>query len=148
MVCIYCGSETSVTNSRYKKRAMSVWRRRACAHCKAVVTTFETYDLATTLLVKKRSGALEEFQRDKILLSIARSIEHRKNIHQAASDLTNSVLSQLLVKKPVPTIISTEDISHVTSIVLKRYDAVSSIKYLSYQTPTGSPRDVRRMLKK
>lgn len=148
MVCIYCGSETSVTNSRYKKRAMTVWRRRSCAHCKAVVTTFESYDLATTLLVKKRSGALEEFQRDKILISIARSIEHRKNISQAASELTNSVLTQLLINKPVSTIISTEDISHMTSIVLKRYDAVSAIKYLSYQAPTGSPKDVRSMLKK
>lgn len=147
MVCIYCGSETAVTNSRYKKRALSVWRRRACSHCKAVVTTFESYDLSTALLVKKRSGALEEFQRDKILISIARSIEHRKNTSQAASELTNSVLSQLLIKKPVSSIISTNDISHMTSIVLKRYDAVSSIKYLSYQAPTNQARDVRSMLK-
>jgi transcriptional regulator NrdR family protein len=113
-----------------------------------VVTTFESYDLTTALLVKKRSGALEEFQRDKILISIARSIEHRKNISQAASELTNSVLTQLLITKPVSTIISTEDISHMTSIVLKRYDAVSAIKYLSYQAPTGTPKDVRSMLKK
>jgi transcriptional repressor NrdR len=147
MVCIYCGGDTTVKNSRVKKRNNVIWRRRACGLCGAVATTFEQYDLSTALIVKKRSGRLQAFQRDKLLLSIAKSLEHRNNSSQAASELTNVVISDLLKKKPVETIISTIDISHVASLVLKRYDAASAIKYLSFQAPTSTARDVRGMLR-
>jgi transcriptional repressor NrdR len=147
MVCLYCGNATSVTNSRYKKRNGVIWRRRLCASCGAILTTFEQYDLSTALLVKKRSGALQGFQRDKLLLSVARSIEHRRNASQSASELTNTIISLLLKHKPVVTTISSKDISQTTSLVLKRYDAASAIRYLSFQTPTSTKRDIRGMLK-
>jgi transcriptional repressor NrdR len=147
MVCLYCGNATSVTNSRYKKRNGVIWRRRLCTSCGAILTTFEQYDLSTALLVKKRSGALQGFQRDKLLLSVARSIEHRRNASQSASELTNTIISLLLKHKPVVTTISSKDISQTTSLVLKRYDAASAIRYLSFQTPTSTKRDIRGMLK-
>ena len=111
------------------------------------MTTFESYDLSTSLLVKKRSGALQGFQRDKLLLSIARAIEHRQNSSQAASELTNSILSHLLRQTAADKTILTSDISHMASLVLKRYDAVSAIKYQSYSSPSSTKRDVRDMLK-
>ena len=147
MVCIFCGSKTVVTNSRYKKRSNSIWRRRLCDACGAVATSFEQYDYSIALAVKKRSGSLEAFQRDKLLLSVSHAIEHKKKTSQAASQLTDTIISNLLRKKPINPIILSSEISHMTSLVLKRYDAVSAIKYLSFKSPTSTKRDVRGMLR-
>ena len=147
MVCIYCHKDTSVINSRYKSRSLSVWRRRACTHCGAVLTTYETYDLSTALLVKKRSGELQAFQRDKLLISIAKAIEHKHDAANAASHLTTTVVHKLINSIAATSLLSTKDISHMTSTVLKRYDAASAIKYLSFQSPTATSRDVKSMLK-
>lgn len=147
MVCLYCSGDTIVNNSRYKKRHNSIWRRRSCLSCGAIATTYERYELSTALLVKKRSGTLQAFQRDKLLLSIAKSLEHRQNPSQTASELTEIVIADFLRRKPVQPIILTTDISHATSLVLKRYDAASAIKYLSFQSPSSTTRDVRSMLK-
>lgn len=145
MVCIYCGNPTSVVNSRPKKRENSVWRRRYCLVCKAILTTFEQYDLSTSLLVKKRSGALQSFERDKLLVSIAKAIDHKKNPSQSASFLTNNVMVLLLKNKPINKIMSTQDISNMTFLSLKRYDPASAIKYLSFQKQQ-SAKDIKRML--
>ena len=147
MVCIYCKNPTSVTNSRANNRDVAVWRRRLCSVCGAILTSFEHYELSTAFIVKKRSGALEAFQRDKLLISIARAIDHRKNPAQAASDLTKTILNQLLKPTDLSKTLSTADISRVTSLALKRYDAASSIRYLSFQSPTHMPRDIKKMLK-
>jgi transcriptional repressor NrdR len=147
MVCIYCGKNTSVVNSRYKKHDHKVWRRRLCSECGAILTTFENYDLSTSLLVKKRSGGLQSFSRDKLLISIAKAVEHKKTPSQAASELTQTVLRHLLKNKPLPKIISTQNISDMTSLVLKRYDPASAIKYLSYQNPNQSAKDIAKSLK-
>lgn len=147
MVCIFCGNNTSVVNSRYKKRTNSVWRRRLCDTCGAVATSFEQYDYSIALAVNKRSGALEAFQRDKLFLSVARAIDHKKKTSQAASQLTDTIIAHLLREKPVRPVILSTDISHMTSLVLKRYDAAGAIKYLSFQSPTSTKRDVRGMLR-
>ena len=63
MVCIYCGGETKVTNSRLQKRNNQVWRRRQCLECKGVFTTHEAVDLSSALLIDK-SGAPEPFISD------------------------------------------------------------------------------------
>lgn len=147
MVCIYCGcKDMKVVNSRSKAKESLVWRRRLCASCDALVTTYESVDLETALMVKKRSGALESFQRDKLLISVARSIDHRQNTSQSASYLTRNIIQKILNSRPLPKIIETKYISHMTSLVLKRYDAASSVRYLSYQAPTATKRDVRDML--
>lgn len=147
MVCLYCGSQSMrVVNSRSKIRGALVWRRRLCGSCGALLTTFESYDLESALLVKKRSGALESFQRDKLLISIARAIEHKPNTSQAASHLVQNVIQAILKTRPMPKILSSKDISHMTNLVLKRYDAASSVRYLSFQAPTSTKRDINDML--
>jgi transcriptional regulator NrdR family protein len=147
MVCIYCHGKTSVVNSRPQKKTNSIWRRRSCELCGAVSTSIEQYELLTALMVKKRSGALEGFQRDKLIISVAKAIDHKKNSSQAASYLTNTILQKLLKKPLSNKIITTLDISHMASSVLKYYDAGSAIRYASYKSPTKAPKDIRNILK-
>jgi transcriptional regulator NrdR family protein len=96
--------------------------------------------------VKKRSGALQSFNKDKLLISIARATDHKENTSQIASDLTQNVIRNLLKNKPLAKILSTKDISNVTSLALKRYDPTSAIKYLSFVNPNQSNKDSKKIL--
>jgi transcriptional repressor NrdR len=147
MVCIYCHNQTNVVNSRPQKKTNSIWRRRSCSVCGAVSTSIEQYDLLTALMVKKQSGALEGFQRDKIIISIAKATDHRQNSPQTASFLTNNVLQKLLKKPLNDKIITTIDISNMVNFVLKHYDAGSAVRYSSFKQPTKATKDIRNILK-
>ena len=147
MVCTYCSGNTAVVNSRLQKRSNSVWRRRQCLVCGLIATSIEQYDLSSTLVVKKRSGASESFSRDKLLISIAKSTDHRQHANQAASELTTTII-YLLKKKHIPfNTISSQDISQMANLVLKRYDAASAVRYLSFQKPMRDAKDIKSALK-
>jgi transcriptional regulator NrdR family protein len=89
MVCVYCGSETKVTNSRHQKRTNQVWRRRQCLKCTALFTTEEKTDHTSLWKVKKNNEeTLVAFSRDKLFLSIYKSCEHRLNALADAASLT------------------------------------------------------------
>lgn len=67
MKCPYCGVEDSkVLESRPAREGEAVRRRRECVACGRRFTTFEAAE-APRLFVVKRSGAREEFRRDKVL---------------------------------------------------------------------------------
>lgn len=147
MVCIYCHQQTSVSNSRLQKRHNSVWRRRTCTSCFARMTTIESYDLAACLIVEKRSKALEPFLRDKLLISIALSLNHRKQAVRAASELCSTVISRLLNNVSTNQTINTSDISYMAILVLKQFDATGAIKYQSFHNPATSVQAVRKLLR-
>ena len=146
MVCIYCGNETKVTNSRRQKLDNSVWRRRKCKSCHSLLTTQEKIDLEQALRIQKKDGSLEPFYRDKLYLSIYRAIDHLKNPKITASSLTNTVLRRVFKLKGNG-IIDSNQLSTITAHTIKLYDAAAGVRYLSFKSPTQLPNDVRRLLK-
>jgi transcriptional repressor NrdR len=130
MVCIYCGGETKVTNSRAQKRANAIWRRRECLDCGAVVTTLEKIDLETavSVLAERRS---EPFSRDKLLISIFESCRHRKDAHEVAPRLTDTVLKQLEPQISAAAL-TLDQIVATTSKVLGRFDEAAGVYYRAY----------------
>lgn len=146
MVCIYCKSETNVINSRYKVRLNTVWRRRSCQKCQAIFSTSETAILEKAISVTKNSGKIEPFYKDKILISIYRSLDHLQQAPLKASALTDTVVAKLQTNKPGPSL-STKDIVQVVTSVLKRFDAAGAIKYQSYQKRLTAAKDIRQSLK-
>ena len=74
MHCPYCHhSETKVIETRVSEDGYSIRRRRLCLHCNRRFTTLET----TTLLVEKRSGSLEPFNRDKVISGVRKACQGR-----------------------------------------------------------------------
>ena len=130
MVCIYCGSRTQVINSRPQKRLNHIWRRRECTACRAVFTTSEIPDLLKSLLVKQGKH-LKPFSRDKLFLSLYRSLQHRKQATNDASCLTDTVLSKIMphIHNGV---ISNEQIVSVSLLVLKNFDKPAATHYLAF----------------
>ncbi len=128
MVCIYCGSATKVVNSRPQKKSNSVWRRRKCLDCSAIVTSVEHIDLASSLRVKHSEG-LEPFQKEKLLISIYESLKHVQAAPEKAKELTSTVCGLLVASEAEDATISCATIASVTAKVLKRFDNVAGLHY-------------------
>lgn len=72
--CNYNGSR--VVDSRPADDNRAIRRRRECEECGFRFTTFERIEVSPLLVVKK-NGAREEFNREKILRGLVRSAEKR-----------------------------------------------------------------------
>ncbi len=128
MVCIYCGSETKVTNSRSQKRNNQVWRRRECLQCQAVFTTGEVAQYDSAWRVKNASGKLETFSRDKLFLSLHHVCQHRTTSVKDAGDLADTVIKKLAPQLSNGTI-DRLAIIRTAQIALNRFDQVASLQY-------------------
>ena len=77
MKCMYCGCEDSkVIDSRSTDDGRSIRRRRECVNCGKRFTTFETIEIAPILIVK-RDGTRQQYDRNKLKNGIVRSCEKR-----------------------------------------------------------------------
>ena len=130
MVCIYCGNETKVVNSRPQKRLNRVWRRRTCLNCGTTFTSTEAVDLSGSVTVRDIK-LLEPFQRDKLLMSIYDSLKHRKSALSDATGLTDTVISQLYPLMS-DAVIEKTVITEVTSVVLQRFDKAAATHYQAF----------------
>lgn len=130
MVCIYCGGETRVTNSRLQKKANQVWRRRVCQSCQGVFTTHEVVSTDQSLLFQSASAS-EPFSRDILLLSVYDSLRHRKTALQDASALTATIWSKLLPQIQNATI-KRSDVVQTTTDTLKRFDKSAATHYAAF----------------
>ena len=75
MHCPYCNDpESRVTDSRTVENGIR--RRRECARCGLRFTTYERVQ-TTALLVSKRDGRREEFNRDKLMAGMVRACAKR-----------------------------------------------------------------------
>lgn len=77
MRCPKCSDNNSrVIDSRPADEGRAIRRRRECEECSYRFTTFERIE-ATPLLVVKKNGDREEFNREKMLRGLIRSAEKR-----------------------------------------------------------------------
>jgi len=77
MRCPFCAHEDSqVKDSRPSEDAASIRRRRQCEGCGGRFTTFERVQLRELIVVKK-TGRREPFERDKLERSLAHALRKR-----------------------------------------------------------------------
>ena len=77
MKCPYCGAmDNKVIDSRMSKDGAAVRRRRECEACSRRFTTYERVDEIPIMLIKK-DGRREAFDRNKILAGITKACEKR-----------------------------------------------------------------------
>ena len=77
MQCPKCHHNNSkVVDSRQADDGRTIRRRRECENCGFRFTTFERIE-ETPLLVIKKNGTREEFNREKVLRGLVRSAEKR-----------------------------------------------------------------------
>jgi len=91
MKCPFCSSlESKVIDSRLAKEETSIRRRRECLDCKSRFTTYERVEEVELLIVKK-DGVRETFDRSKILAGMLKACEKRP----ISMDVIESFVSSL-----------------------------------------------------
>lgn len=131
MVCTYCGHDTQVVNSRHQKRLNQVWRRRKCTNCGAVFSTHEAADYEASWRVLDTNGSLHPFLRDKLLISLHKSLEHRPTAVADASGLLNTIVSLLRPLAAKGTLEASE-IALTTREVLIKFDNAAATHYAAF----------------
>ena len=130
MVCIYCGHDTQVLNSRLRKKANQIWRRRKCIVCQNVFSSLEEVDWGQAVRMERR-GHLEPFSRDQLFLSLYEACRHRKTARNDATGLTETVLSRLWPHIDQASL-TRERVISTTIEVLKRFDRAAASSYKAY----------------
>lgn len=130
MVCVYCGGQTEVVNSRPQQKNNAVWRRRHCKQCGAVFSTQESVQYGQTWRVQT-GKRFQPFSRTKLFMSLYKSCEHRKTAVEDAQGLTDTVIAKLpaLMRDGI---ITNKDITGVVQVALHRFDAAASSHYQAY----------------
>ena len=135
MKCPNCGHSALYTvNSRPTAKSLKVWRRKKCAKCKEIFTTYESVDLAYLYVVKK-SGKTVRFNRSKIYAGIYKAAVQGKNVDHGdmsvlAEKLTQEVEKELMLLKSKK--ITTDQILDTVLKVLKKRNLDILFRYLSY----------------
>ncbi len=129
MRCPFCGhEETRVLDSRSTDAGEEIRRRRECVACHRRFTTFERVE-RTALLVIKRDGRREPFDRTKILTGMLRACEgrpvSRKTLETVAEEIERS-----LYESGRPAIASREIGDHVIER-LRQLDDVAYVRFAS-----------------
>ena len=128
MFCINCfHSSTTVANSRPHRKKPSIWRRRKCAKCQTIFTTYERPSLAENTPISLPSGQTEQFNLGRLIISIAQAFHHAPEDAQVnalwlAQTVEDTLSTQLKVITP-------EDIEITTHQVLKQYDELAAMQY-------------------
>lgn len=143
MVCPFCfKTKTHVVNSRVTKKINNIWRRRACDYCNKRFTTTETVDPSSVLHVEGKP-----FLTARLLASLLKACDHRKDKETAADYILESVLQSLYtVGATNKQNLTKKDIVDCVLKILANYDSPAQIKYLSYHTPYLDKRTIKRQL--
>ena len=95
MRCPFCGEEdTQVKDSRASEDGATIRRRRLCSSCGSRFTTFERIQLRD-LIVIKRNGKKNPFDRDKLSKSLLMALRKRQTDDDAIERAINGIVRQL-----------------------------------------------------
>ena len=127
MKCPFCGFEdTKVIDSRsidQKKR-----RRRECTSCSKRFTTYEVVDLPL-LMVEKKDGSFEPFNKNKLITGIYSAIKKRPvsmdEVSYIADEIENTFSNNL------NNTISSVEIGDIVLEKLKKLDVIAYIRFAS-----------------
>lgn len=129
MKCPFCGhDEDRVIDSRPAEDGAAIRRRRECIGCGARFTTYEKIETLPLLVVKK-DGTREPFNRDKLLNGLLKACEKRPVSNEQLMGLLTFVEGQ--VQNAVNLEISSQDIGELVMKKLKEIDEVAYVRFAS-----------------
>ncbi len=129
MKCPFCSfSESKVIDSRPTDEGGSIRRRRECLHCSKRFTTYETIE-SLPLIVIKKDGSRQSYDRNKLLGGVLRACEKRPVSLQQMEALVTDV-EQVLQNK-LEREVTTNQIGELLMERLKRLDEVAYVRFAS-----------------
>ena len=126
MKCPVCGfADSKVIDSRHVEEGNSIRRRRECLACQKRYTTFEIIETVQVIVVKK-DGAKELFDRNKLLSGLLKACQKRPvNAEEIAFEIESELQNSLRTE------ISTNEIGEIVMNKLKERDEVAYVRFAS-----------------
>ena len=129
MKCPFCGDQDSkVVDSRHSDDGLSIRRRRECMNCQRRFTTYE-YVETLPIIVVKRDGSRQAFDRNKVLNSMVRAFDKRQ-VDVADLDRITTEIEQH-IQNTLEREVSTDRIGEMVMARLKPLDEVAYIRFAS-----------------
>ena len=150
MRCPFCGDfESKVVDSRRSEEGDSIRRRRECIACQRRFTTYETVE-SLPIIVVKREGTRQSFDRNKILNSMVRACDKRK-VELADLDKITTEIEQS-IQNSLEREVSTDRLGEMVMARLKPLDEVAYIRFASvyrrFQDVNGFIHEINQFLEK
>ncbi len=127
MRCPYCGyADTKVLDSRPAET--KIRRRRECVQCAKRFTTYEIVE-RPLLMVQKKDGSIEPFNRNKLMGGIFNAIKKRP----VTADQVGALVEQIETKyaNEMRNLVSSAELGNTVMEQLKKIDAVAYIRFAS-----------------
>ena len=148
MRCPFCGDqESKVVDSRRSEDGNSIRRRRECLACLRRFTTYEIVE-SLPIIVVKRDGTRQSFDRNKILNSMVRACDKRK-VDLADLDRITTEIEQT-IQNTLEREVSTDKLGEMVMTRLKPLDEVAYIRFASvyrrFQDVSGFVNEINKFL--
>ena len=129
MKCPFCGNlESKVVDSRPSDEGASIRRRRECLECHKRFTTYETME-SLPLVVIKKDGSRQTFDRDKLLGSMLKACEKRSvplaDLERMAGEIEQALQNDMERE------VSSSVIGDLVMEKLKEVDEVAYVRFAS-----------------
>lgn len=138
-----------VVNSRPTRSDSQIWRRRKCMTCKDSFTTYEKINLSHIIVIKK-SGRKQRFNRAKLYAGIYRSTIDKKNsdkgeMSQLSEEIVEKVEQEILKlkSKKIHSVKITETILNI----LRKKSPDTFLRFLAYREG-NDPKRIKFLLRK
>lgn len=129
MFCPYCNhTHTEVNETRVAEDGTNTRRRRSCAKCHKRFTTYERVE-NISLMVIKRDGRRQQFDRDKLRTGLQKSCEQTKvsleDINRIIDDIERKIRNEDTLE------IESQKIGQMVATGLKKIDKIAYIRFAS-----------------
>lgn len=142
MHCIKCGCEESkVVDSRAIEEGNSIRRRRECLNCKYRFTTYEKIEY-TPIIVIKKNGVRQQFDRQKIINGIVRSCEKRPVSMEVIEEMVDQIEMELhnSLEKEIES-------SKIGEMVIEKLKGIDEIAYVRFASVYRQFKDINEFKK-
>ena len=148
MKCPFCGDQDSkVVDSRHSEDGLSIRRRRECMNCQRRFTTYE-YVETLPIIVVKRDGSRQAFDRNKILNGMVRACEKRQVPFATLEKVTTEIEQN--IQNSLEREVTADKIGEMVMERLKPLDEVAYIRFASiyhrFQDAESFMREISKFL--
>ena len=150
MKCPYCSHfDTAVLDSRDSEDLASIRRRRECLKCEKRFTTYERVD-TIDLVILKKDGTREQFDRDKLLSGFMKATEKRPVSVEDVERTVDAIERELRRKDTVE--IPSKVVGEIVMRKLRALDKVAYIRfasvYRSFEDVESFEKEIKTLLNK
>ena len=141
MKCPFCDyKETKVIDSRISGEGSAIRRRRECLKCAKRFTTYE-YVESVPLMVVKKDGRRQPFDRNKIITGLVKACEKRP-ISIAKIEAVTSVIERIIQKKFDREV----NASVIGEELMKKLAGLDEVAYVRFASVYRQFRDVNQFM--